>query len=403
MRKVRFYLNPTGSILGRFNYKDKVFKYGTGLKVEAKFWDSHSQRVKSTKSFPLNVPYNLRLNRIEETIQKVYYEALAAGMTLTRDSFISRLDPQPEDQNMPLMKFVEAFVNERKGTGNFAAGTYKAYNTVFNKLLKFSQVIGKELSYEDMNLSFFFGFTKFLNDSGYKTNYVDKIITNLKVMLNDAKERGFNPFEAFKSRKFSVGHVKTKNIYLNEKELLKLYDHEFSTEYLRNAADLFLLGAWSSFRDSDFRKLIQENVEMYKGKEIIKIQSVKTKKAVAVPLHAGIKEIIKRRGFPRPISQQKLNNFIKSACREAGIDQKVLKYESRAGGQTQSLVPKYELVTSHTARRSFATNMFLRGYPVSLIKEFMGHSSEKMTWAYICATEEESAFRVAGDEFFKIC
>ena len=161
-------------------------------------------------------------------------------------------------------------------------------------------------------------------------------------------------------------------------------------------------GAWSSFRDSDFRKLIQENVEVYKGKEIIKIQSTKTKKAVAVPLHSGIKAIIKLRGFPRPISQQKLNNFIKSACREAGIDQKVLKYESRAGGQTQSLVPKYELVTSHTARRSFATNMFIRGYPVSVISQLMGHGSERMTWNYIVSAVEDSAARIAEDDFFKL-
>ncbi|MBK8279926.1 MAG: phage integrase SAM-like domain-containing protein [Saprospiraceae bacterium] len=187
--------------------------------------------------------------------------------------------------------------------------------------------------FKDIDLAFFFAFTKYLGAGNYSTNYLNKIIGTFKTILNDAKERGFNPFDHYKSKKFRVTRVKTTKVYLNEDELLKLFNFKFIHDYLRNAADLFLFGAWSSFRVSDFKKVIKENVELYKGREIIKLQTVKTKKAIAVPLHDGIKKIIELRGYPKSISKQKLNDYIKIACKEAGIDKTIVKYTSRNSEQ----------------------------------------------------------------------
>jgi len=123
--------------------------------------------------------------------------------------------------------------------------------------------------------------------------------------------------------------VKTSNIYLTEAEFLQLFNHKFKTPYLCKAADLFLLGAWSSFRDSDFQQLLKENIEVYKGREIIKVQTVKKKKPVAIPLHDGIKKIKRSGGSPTLSANKKLNVFIKDAGEAAGITQNNVTYESR--------------------------------------------------------------------------
>ena len=407
MKRVRFHLNISdpsndfGSIFAQFRYdNDKLFKSRTGLSIKKEYWDPKTQRAKTTIKFPFHIEYNRLLNKIEETIQSVYYRAVAAGESPTKEDFKAALGGQ-KSTKVTLFKFLDLFLNERQESTNYARGSSVVYRVVVKKFKEFCSRSKREYDFKDIDLTFFFAFTKFLGEGNYSTNYLNKIIGTFKTMLNDAKERGYNTFDHYKSKKFRIARVKTTKVYLNEEELKRLYDFQFKDKHLRNHADLFLFGAWSSFRVSDFKKVIQQNVEMYKGREIIKLQTAKTKKPIAVPLHDGIKKIIDLRGFPKPVSNQKLNEYIKVACKEAGIDKEIVRYTSRNSEQISEVVPKYEMVTSHTARRSFATNMFLRGYPVSLIKEFMGHSSEKMTWSYICAVPDEVAYRVADDDFFK--
>lgn len=242
------------------------------------------------------MPYNQKLNKIEESIQGTYYRLSAAGEVPTRNDFLDDLGAnkaQPMKQDtMTLNKFMDMFLKERRESGTYALESYKVYKAVIDKFKEYSSKSGRKFDFKDIDMTFFFGFMKFLAPENFATNYLNKIVGTLKTILNDAKERGFNPYDAYKSKKFSVPRVKTTKVYLNEEELLKLFNFEFKYPHHRNAADLFLLGAWSSFRDSDFRKLFQENVEMYKGKEIIKIQTAKTRKTIAVPLHEGIRKII---------------------------------------------------------------------------------------------------------------
>lgn len=273
MRKVNFYWANQGSILARFNYSYQVLKVGTGLIVPAEFWDSETQRVKATKKFPFHVSYNLRLNKIEETILGTYFRFQVAGEVPTRNDFLDDLGANKvklvQQDSMTLTKFMDMFLKERRESGTYALESYKVYKAVIDKFKEFSAKYGRKYDFKDIDMTFFFGFMKFLAPENFATNYLNKIIGTLKTILNDAKERGYNPYDAYKSKKFSIPRVKTTKIYLNEEELLKLFNHKFEYPHHRNAVDLFLLGAWSSFRDSDFRKLIQENVEMYKGKEII--------------------------------------------------------------------------------------------------------------------------------------
>ncbi len=408
MKRVRFHLayskdNSFSSIFAQVRYGGgKLFKTKTRLSIEKRFWDPEHQRVKATRLFPFYIEYNIRLNKIEEIIQGVYYKAVAANSMPSKDDFVQALKGDHENEGMTLSKFIDVFIKERKESTHYAAGSGAVYRVVVKKYRAFCAKTKRQYDFKDIDMAFFFAFTKYLGEGNYSSNYLNKIVVTLKTILNDAKERGYNKYDHYKSKKFTIKRVRTTRVYLNEAELKLLFEHKFKHNYLRNATDSFLIGAWSALRVSDFKKVIKENLETYKGMELIKLQTKKGKKPIAVPLHEGIKKVIELRGFPKSISNQKLNDYIKVACMEVGIDQKVVIYSSRNSEQISELMPKYEMITSHTARRSFATNMFIRGYSLSVIGEMMGHSSERMTRGYICTGPDEVAHKVGGDDFFKL-
>jgi integrase len=99
--------------------------------------------------------------------------------------------------------------------------------------------------------------------------------------------------------------------------------------------------------------------------------------------------------MPRYITNQKLNRYIKEACRAAGIVEQVVTVRISAGRRVEERHAKYELVTTHTARRSFATNEYLRaireGRDWRPIMAITGHKKESQFFDYIRITSEENA------------
>ena len=67
--------------------------------------------------------------------------------------------------------------------------------------------------------------------------------------------------------------------------------------------------------------------------------------------------------MPKPLSNQRFNEYIKEVAKTAGIDQMETITKTVGGVLTSTQVPKYCLIGSHTGRRSFCTNMYLRGIP----------------------------------------
>ena len=143
------------------------------------------------------------------------------------------------------------------------------------------------------------------------------------------------------------------------------------------------------------------------------MQPQKTKNSsgvkVVIPLHQNIIEIIKQRGMPRRISDVKFNLYFKEVCFEVGLtdevkgsllikDEKKDIYRKKLG-----VYEKYKLVSSHTCRRSFATNFYLMGLPALTIMAITGHTTEKSFLAYIKVTPKEHAEKMLAlmNEYYK--
>ena len=109
----------------------------------------------------------------------------------------------------------------------------------------------------------------------------------------------------------------------------------------------------------------------------------------------------KYQGYLPGLSNQKLNSYIKEVCQLAGISDPVEINKTVGNERLRKVLEKWDLVTSHTARRSFCTNAYLSGIPTHAIRMITGHKTEKSFLKYIKVTDQENAVIMAENPFFK--
>lgn len=96
--------------------------------------------------------------------------------------------------------------------------------------------------------------------------------------------------------------------------------------------------------------------------------------------------------MPHAISEQRLNDYIKEICEEAEITEMVegAKMNPETKRKEKGIYPKNELISTHTARRSFATNLYGK-IPNYAIMAITGHTKETTFLKYIKITDRENA------------
>ena len=309
---------------------------------------------------------------------------------------------------LPYIKhFVETAENRRDKKTNrlLSPNTKKQYVTTEKHLIAFAESQKKsDFKFSEINEQFYFDFVDYLTEKEYRIktrhgievnqaqkytlNSVGKYIRALKVMISNA-----NKSEADTS-KFYVYNEDVDNVYLNETELQQLKDCDFSAvPHLDRVRDWFLLLAWTGSRFSDLGKIDKANIK----NGMITYRQQKTNTLVTIPIHPTVSEVLNKYNFDMPelISNQKFNDYIKEACKAAKIDTLESFTRTVGGKLTTETKPKYELVSSHTCRRSFCTNMYLRGLDTMMIRSISGHKTEKSFLKYIKVSQQQHAEMMA--------
>lgn len=187
-------------------------------------------------------------------------------------------------------------------------------------------------------------------------------------------------------------NVKAVKTYLTTEELERLERVDIITPGELYVLDVFLIGAYTGMRLSDALCVSQEN--MMNGH--VSYISQKTGIHAFIPLRSGVSERIERvQRFSKKISVAGYNKALRRLCRRAGITDRVTVYKA---GKTEK-GEKWEFISSHSARISFASNLSSMGVPLIDIAKLMGHASVSMTERYIVTTE--ARLNEAAMEFFK--
>ena len=239
-----------------------------------------------------------------------------------------------------------------------------------------------------------------MNKNGYAINTIGGHIKNIKLFMKLATKKGLNNVMEFEDEDFRKIEEDVQTIYLNISELDKLFNLDLSkVKRLETTRDLFLIGCFTGLRFSDLKQLNKEH--FYDN--VIRIETQKTSNPVIIPLHPMVRAICEKYEYnlPRLVSNPKMNEYLKEIGKLAEIDEIILLNETRGGSKLQRKVPKYELISVHTSRRSFATNMYKAKVPSYAIRLITGHKTEKAFLKYIRIDKEENAKMMLEHDFFK--
>jgi integrase len=408
--QVNFRLKPEGkdglsNIVLDFAYQKRRLRFEFGQSIKAIDWNEKKQRVKNKLSTTLDGKFALNdmLDNLELTCSRAYSEALKDGIPdpiiLKRalDLLIDKNHSNSADPGKPtLFSLAQRFIDgEIKFKGkDKSKETLESYSAV-TKHLKDYQVYSKSrVDFDTIDLDFFYSYVNYLkNVKGLKVNTIAKDIAIIKVFMGEAVDLEYTENMKFKHKKFSYNEEDTEHVYLTEDELTKLYALKIDNKKLEEVRDLFIFGAWVGLRFSDFSNIQPENIIQIEGDYFIKTITQKTKELVIIPCNPVIMEIFEKyrdrpNKLPRTISNQKFNDYIKDVCKLAEFNE-----VGRISARPKDILA--DLVSSHTARRSFATNYYLQGFPTIDLMKITGHKTEKSFLKYIRVSKLNTAKRLS--------
>lgn len=357
MASIRFNLNKVRD----HNYITLIYhttsssrlKMSMGEKVDFKYWDKKKQRVKPTH--PNATTINNLLGEIVVFIERVRNEYKIKGVRLSATDLRNLLQNRLYGKDDLLFKNYAVKWQSEMSIKKSTIKVVKNFVTKINEMYP-------DLSFDQVTASWHKGFVKRMEN--YSSSYTHLMIKKMKQITEAAYIDGIHTNLFYQSNKFLTTVNVSDKIFLNNDELNMLYDglNEMSDVH-RNATIIFLIGAYTGQRYGTYSN-IDKKMVLYKGeKKMISIRQLeKTEARVTIPVSDKLMTLLDMEYHK--ISLQKINTYIKEACKIVGIKD-------------------WEKVTSHTARRSFATNAVLAGIDMHLIMKITGHKTESEFRKYV--------------------
>jgi integrase len=412
MSTINFYLKKYADggdepalIYLRMKYSGVVLTYSTGVKIEPSKWNFKKQepRVKTLmiaaddeeKGKQSVAEY---LKKLRDTCDQYFKSQLETGIPTPQmikdhlDAYrMQKLTKAKEDKKKnTLYELIDRYIAGEMG--DVAQSTRNNYRAVKLHLMAFEKATGYTLNFASINLDFFYRYTAY-QSKRLNQNTLAKDVRIIKVFMQGAVDMDLTDNLKFKHKKFTIKSVEPDAVALNEKEIMKVYRAKMPSVKLDRVRDLFVFGCFTGLRFSDYSRVQKENIVDVEGQLMVKITTQKTGEAVIIPTNPIILEILRKygdtqKGLPRPLSNQKFNDYVKEVCKVAGLDE--------VGRNSDDLsLSLYQCVSSHTARRSFCTNLYVSGFPVRDIMLISGHKSEKAFNRYIKVTKLDAAKKLA--------
>lgn len=380
--------------------REKDLTVSTGYTVHPKFWSETKGTIRQIANNNDKKNLSEDLKKLKDKIGDSLNIDKDRGVLIDKEWLENVIaiykNPIIEQRTDYMSMILEAYQEEMKVKINpksgkrIAATTIRNFNTTIRRLGLFEKHKKRKYYIHEIDLTFHSEFIKFLrNKENLAQNSISKDIKQIKTVCTDARDKGYTINDQVLSRKFNAPLEPTLFVTITEEEIEAIKKFK-GTNYHMNARDWLIIGCWTGCRVNDLMSLTKNNIMINtKGQKFIRYTQSKTGKQVDLPIHPDVQEIIDRLGgLPHPISDVKFNKWIKEVCKGAGMTQEIYgtKQDPDSHKKITGTFMKYELVRSHTCRRSFATNHYNK-LPNKLIMAVTGHSTEKMLLNYIGETE----------------
>jgi integrase len=391
------------SIMLSFTYSGNRVRISTGEQIFPSHWNVKAERVREVIDEPEASEINNRLKGLESMVSQVYQNFIRDGINpspkeLMQEIENQRVKPTQQNNNKGFWELFDEFVEYKKKRLTDVRDFDKSLR---KHLLNAEKIWEKPLTFASLKLKDR-GFIEIMDDhltfeainskgeKGLATNTVGKQFKNLKVFLNWAFSNEY-------VSKFDMKHIVTKTeevdaIYLTKDEVDAIYNLKDLTEKDSLIRDLFIIGIETGLRFSDFIRIKPEYIADNK----LTINPIKTisnkKNKVQIPISSKFRAILNKRDGVLPHYDGELTDFNKTVqelAKKAGINSEVVIYRNIGGKQIENVYKKYELVSSHTCRRTFCTLKFLGKMPAHVIMKFTGHKTERSFLRYLKLGNEE--------------
>ena len=393
---------PISTIRLRVNLHGErlTFYLPVEYKIQPRHWDKEMGcAIEDSKRNP-DLKGNIRLQLILRNINKEIEKTTNALIKVLEEMKLHEIYPSVDTVRTKLreelnqatkekrmfadfISFMEYYISLCKdGTilnskgGRLAAGTIQSYASTLKIVKQYCANRRVKLRLDGVTVNFYNDFVKFMNEAShsrgkYKPNAIGKFVKSIKAMLRYAYENNYTANDDFKRREFKV------------------------------YKDSFIVSSYTGLRYSDIARLQQKHLDF--DNKLLTIVTQKTNTLVVIPMHPKVEAIFRKYGNQPPAvqSNQSTNRVLKKLCRKAGITNFVSVVETSGGIKHEITHEKCDMVTSHTARRSFATNAYRAGIPSLSIMQITGHSTETSFMKYIRISKEENAIALSRHTFFQ--
>ncbi len=236
-------------------------------------------------------------------------------------------------------------------------------------------------------------FVNWLEEDDYNSATIERYVGRLKFFINRAADMSLKVSQVRNQRIYiDKESSEVESVYLNEEEIQKIYNLDLSHDFeLDNARDNLIISCFSGLRVSDLMTgLNTDNIK----EGFISVKTKKTKNFVTIPVHKMVESILRKRfgQLPKKTTTFEYNRLIRIVCQLAEIDNQILAKVWNKENKRKEIkyVKKYEAIGSHTARRSFASNLYGK-VPNEVIQSVAGWSSSEMIAYYNKTSKKEYA------------
>jgi integrase len=394
LMNVKYYLNSPekedSAIMLYMTFTGKRIRMSTGISIPSRMWDSKNCKLKSSYQYSLEI--NSKLSEITSKIENEYIRAIhdkVEDIHTFIKRFIDELINDKVVEEINLDNCLETFIAQREKDPNFSKGIIRIYRVTKNKIIEYCKSTGKNYDFELFNEEFYTSFCDYLGKENKNNNTVGRYVKTLKTMLRYCYDNGFLKSHAFS--KYKVWRNDADTIALNEEELKLIEEVDLkkvkSYEYSRS---IFLLQCYTGLRFGDLLKIKPEHVNWTEG--YIRVITEKTRESVFIPLHDKlISELKHFFAFDcKPMSNVLVNRFIKKVCEKAGIEDLVEKTDFKNKVRERNSFKKWELITTHTGRRTYITLSLKKGAMPEMVMKISGHKDRDTFQKYVRLSQNET-------------
>jgi integrase len=392
--------------------KNISFKRKTGLVFDYKKWSAITSYPKTNDANGKKLKNKLK--ELDVFVIEKYNTDYTKGVIINSnwlveiiDEFHGRAKPNKTEY---LSEYGEEFINKlpnkvsQKGLGA-SKDTITKYTTIVKKLKGFENYKKKKFLIKEVDLEFRDEFVMYLTEEdNIGENTAGRYLSFVKSIVLDARKHGrtlspqIDDFKGFT--------VSTPIVTLTNNEIEQIKATKYELEQLNITRDWLIIGCYVGQRVSDLLRMTTKMIIKESGFNFISLIQKKTKKEVQIPIHHEVNLILNKRGgeFP-PIFASNFgsnstifNKHLKEVCRIAKINYSTIGNLNNPSTNRYETgeYPKWKLISSHTCRRSFATNFYaLKEYPTPLLMSITGHSTEKMFLKYIGKSANDYALQTA--------